>query len=295
MYNENIIAICGRKGSGKTELASVCEELGYERISFAASLKKLVAKLIGVETVEEVDDLKNEPKYYMFGQEEFNLISEVTGIPVDSVSNELNDISLRSVRDVLQVVGTNVIRKYNENWHVNETKKLIQDGKKYVFDDVRLQNELDFIKSLNGVRIFVLRPKIDNVSNHESETTLKWQDFKDDFLICNDCDLSDLKTRFKGLVMTGMNVAHSARKCLSEAFISRYTVRSERDIEVERMDLAHALFLSKYELDYEADKFDYSVVKGLRHVNVGLIRINMNDGIKIELNPFVIEDLKLYV
>ena len=41
----------------------------------------------------------------------------------------------------------------------------------------RFPNEVKMINELGGDCWFIVRPKMDNVSNHESETALKWQDF----------------------------------------------------------------------------------------------------------------------
>ena len=56
-----IVGFAGRLQSGKTELARICEKMGYERIYFAMPLKKLVADLIHVK-VDEINSLKNVEK-----------------------------------------------------------------------------------------------------------------------------------------------------------------------------------------------------------------------------------------
>ena len=53
-----LIGFGGRMRSGKGELSSVCEEHGYQRITFALPLKKLCADLLGI-TLEEEDKLKD--------------------------------------------------------------------------------------------------------------------------------------------------------------------------------------------------------------------------------------------
>ena len=53
----NIIGLAGRKESGKTELALICNEYGYKTISFATPLKTLIANLLGI-TIKQVNELK---------------------------------------------------------------------------------------------------------------------------------------------------------------------------------------------------------------------------------------------
>lgn len=54
----NIIGLCGRMRSGKTELANICIKYGYEKLYFALPLKQLCAKLLGM-SIDELDKLKN--------------------------------------------------------------------------------------------------------------------------------------------------------------------------------------------------------------------------------------------
>ena len=54
----NIIGLCGRMRSGKTELAKICMNYGYEKLYFALPLKQLCAKLVGI-PVDELHQLKN--------------------------------------------------------------------------------------------------------------------------------------------------------------------------------------------------------------------------------------------
>ena len=94
-------------------------------------------------------------------------------------------VKFKTVRQLLQFIGTDLIRKYNTNWHVNRIRKMIDKNKNYVFDDVRFKNELNLVKELGGECWFIIRPIINNVSNHESETSLTWRDFGNKIIINN--------------------------------------------------------------------------------------------------------------
>ena len=60
-----IIAFSGRIGSGKSELAKICQNKGFEKLYFALPLKQLVANLIHV-GIEDINPLKNVEKKYKF-------------------------------------------------------------------------------------------------------------------------------------------------------------------------------------------------------------------------------------
>jgi hypothetical protein len=292
MLKQDVIAFCGRKGSGKTELSKVCEEFGYQKVSFATSLKKLTAQLIGVSSIEEVNNLKTTVNDYIFGEREWQLISDTALIPYGTVRKMLEGITLPTSRDVLQYVGTDIIRKYNENWHVKETLKGLKVGTKYVFDDVRFQNEKNALMNVGADFFFVLRPTLYGVSNHISETSIKWQEI--DIRICNNCDLSEFKWRFNDFLTFGVKDAVEARKRLVDAFNERYSERAERDDVILHSNLAKSLFIDKDELNYEEDKFDYSTVLDIKETEYGCAFVETLQGKQYVENQFVIEDLKLY-
>jgi len=65
-------------------------------------------------------------------------------------------------------------------------------------DDVRFPNEREAILERSGEVFFIVRPNISDVSNHLSETSLKWQDFDDEHIIINDnISLEEFKLHFK--------------------------------------------------------------------------------------------------
>ena len=193
--NSNIIGFAGRLRSGKTELATICERYGYERLYFAKPLKMLVANLIGG-TIEDVNELKNGREGYAWQKEigavDCMFISQQTDIPVKIVQEKLLNHIFSNTRDMLQVIGTDLIREYNNNWHVERIKSMIEEGKKYVIDDVRFTNEVKCIEDLGGIVWFVTRPKFDEISHHSSEETLKIGDFGPDVIV-NDLSLEFLK------------------------------------------------------------------------------------------------------
>lgn len=186
-----VIGFCGRKRSGKTTLAQLLQrEENAVIITIADYLKHLCCELLNI-SYEELINKKdsNEPINIMPNERWYQLINKRTGISIENVRNELKNVQFVSVRQLLQVIGTDVIRKYNEGWHV---QKMVDDIKSYsddkliVVDDVRFPNERDAIHIIGGKTFFIIRTNPSEVSNHSSETSLSWQEFSHDEVIIND-------------------------------------------------------------------------------------------------------------
>ena len=172
-----IIALAGRKECGKSELAKIAEKAGFCRISFATALKRLIANLIGIE-VEELDAYKNVVKDYNFGEPEYQFISKETGIPIESIRKEMGKVKLTTVRQMMQFIGTDIIRKFYPGWHIIKTLSNLDKDKNYIVDDLRFPNEKEALEKMGAMCFYIMRPMVANVSNHVSETSLGWRDFK---------------------------------------------------------------------------------------------------------------------
>ena len=202
MKKYRIVAFAGRKRSGKTTLSRLLEkEEGAVVLSIADYLKRLCAVLLGM-TYDELTEKKDNGYTFDVSPDErwFSAISDETGIPEDTVMSEIGGRRMTSVRDVLQVVGTDLIRKYRENWHVEkmaEEMSTYPEGTLFTVDDVRFPNEVSLIKELDGDVFFIVRPDVCDVSNHSSETALKWQDFDASRVILNsNVTLEDFRCSF---------------------------------------------------------------------------------------------------
>ena len=195
-----IIAFAGRCRSGKTELAKICEQHGYEKLYFALPLKQLCADILDI-SIDELNRAKNEgiDIGLIIDKDICQIISEETEIPLDIVTETCNDTLISNVRQMLQFIGTDLIRKYNIDWHVNKIREIINENKNYVFDDVRFPNEKKLIEDLGGDCWFVTRTTLDNISNHESETSITWKDCYNKIII-NDSTLSNLKFKWENFI-----------------------------------------------------------------------------------------------
>ena len=201
--SRKIIAFAGRKRCGKTTLAKLLqEEENAVIITIADYLKCLCCKLMNV-TYDEL--IKKKDNGFTFDvvpdNRWYEIIDKETHIGIENIKKELDGKHITNIRQLLQIIGTDVIRKYNENWHVNKMIEEIEsypEDKLIAIDDVRFPNERKAILERSGRVFFIVRPIVSEVSNHASETALKWQDFDINDVIINDnMPLNNFKLDFK--------------------------------------------------------------------------------------------------
>lgn len=151
------IGLIGLAGSGKDTAAEALVKLGYWRNSFAAALKDLA---------------------YEFGW--------------DGQKDERG-------RALLQDLGM-AARRYNPNFWIEQliwpTKGRLF-GVPQVFTDVRFQNEADYVRSISGIIVRIVRPGI-IAQNHESE--LKQSEIAADIEIVNDGTIEDLHNKIRAII-----------------------------------------------------------------------------------------------
>lgn len=282
-----IIAFSGRIGSGKSELAKICQNKGFEKLYFALPLKQLIANLIHV-GIEDINPLKNVEKKYKFTKKDYIYLSNETNIPFETIRDEMKNVKLNTVRQLLQFIGTDLIRKYNPNWHVNKIKTMIDKDKNYVFDDVRFPNELKLIKELGGDCWFIIRPIINNVSNHISEISLTWKDF-DDKVIINDGNLE--KFIYKWTVF--FENYDKALK-IRDKYTTSNTFKKILYNIFEPLSAADMLEISTEFYSYKPRTFNKENIQNITQDNNNVVTITYKDNTKeLVKNAINIEDMKL--
>ena len=97
---KSVIAFAGRLQSGKTELAKICEEFGYKRLSVATPLKRFIAELLSC-TIEDVNRLKTVNKAYIFDDEDQEYIAYVTQIPIDIIKEKVANKTFANTREIM--------------------------------------------------------------------------------------------------------------------------------------------------------------------------------------------------
>ena len=286
-----IISFAGRLKSGKTELAKICENYGYKKLYFALPLKQLCADILDI-SIDELNNLKtnNTDISLYLGKDICDILSTETEIPYGDVTSCCFDKTIHTVREMLQFIGTDLIRRFNKDWHVNRVREMIDKETNYVIDDVRFPNEKKMIEELGGHCWFITRTTLDNISNHESETSITWQDCWNR-LIINDSTLPKLQFKW-------------------EVFMDNYQKSCEmRDKEFERilnnglnnndispLSMLDVLMISKAMFTYSPMEFKKDEIKKVTMNEDKSVFVTYNDDtIKIIENPLNIEELKKFL
>lgn len=265
-----VIGFAGRLRSGKTEAANILVERGFEKMSFAFPLKKFVSEFLMI-SMEELNDKKNgvvsDTDYVWTNDSQFERMESLTGVPSAFFKEKLCGKVVHGVRKILQVMGTDVLRAYDNDWHVKAVRKLIDPSKNYVFDDVRFPNEVELIRGIGGKCWFVVRNKVDNVMNHVSETSLRWQDFGPD-IILNTGNLEEYR--------------HNV-KCVTQD-----------DLD----STAYEKWVGDVIADYRrmVAGLDYSKILSATPSGEKVIKVEYEKGnVYYDTNPLLLEDLKFFV
>lgn len=296
--NHNIIGFGGRLASGKTELASICEQYGYTKLYFALPLKQLCADLLDV-SIDELNRLKrnNQPIDITVNDDWVDIIHTETNIPYEAINSIINGKVIHTVRELLQVVGTDVIRQFNPNWHVERIREMIKPNNKYVIDDVRFPNEKNMIEEMNGVCWYVIRPIINNVSNHISETALDWRQF--DNIIVNNKSLGFFKYHWEVFMSKGHDESLKLRQQLYQKMMGNNELVNEiSHFEIEEnsmFTLQDAFFINADEFNYSPKFIDNNNIDKIEEKENYVLVTYKDNSEEIVKNCFLIEDLKRYL
>ena len=308
-----IIGFAGRKRSGKTTLAKYLKnEENAVIITIADFLKYLCCELMNM-SYEELNEKKDNGYVFDIVPDDrwFKIIDKHTHIGIDNIKKELQDIHILSIRQLLQIIGTDVIRKYNENWHVEKMVEEIQSysgDKLIVIDDVRFPNEREAILRLSGEVFFIVRPNSLTISNHSSETALKWHNFSFDKIIINNYPneeefITNFKVHFKNnfetfipkslLVSENLNYV---RPCGYFGCQEYGDISTDKDLlddiikQVKRDKLFWDYGLIRYKTCTEslAKKYITSVDNNIKYLDIYCNEF-------ITCNPLIVENLKIYL
>lgn len=301
-----VIALAGRKGCGKTEVANMlCQYGSFMKISFAGQIKSVISNILHI-TIEELNEMKEKEINTRWGKEEISEFSMLTSIPENFVAERTKGIeSFKTIRQMLQILATSVIREYDQDWHANKTIEIIKNNpkKNFVVDDLRFKNEKMALEKIGAEMWYVVRPRLDNISNHESETSLTWKDFGDKILINNGplysllrkwryyfdyCLMTDtfLKKRNKyvSYLENGIDVSEIAKEhgmSVTELQweMTQLCIPLEKYSEIPEYDLENG----KLETNKKMTKLYYAYLDGKRKKR------------KEITNPLSIENLKIYL
>lgn len=203
-----VIGFAGRKRSGKGMLSLGMKEYypNTAIVTVADNLKFLCCRILGV-SYDDLNRMKDDGTTFEMVPDRnwFSIISEETGLSEKTIEDEIGGHEFTNVREILQIVGSDLIRKYIPTWHIEKTierieMELASDKDRIVMvDDVRFPNEKEGIEAIGGTVFFVIRPNCFDVSNHPSEQALSFTDFKKNRVIVNDCSKYQMITEFNSL------------------------------------------------------------------------------------------------
>lgn len=283
-----VIGFAGRCRSGKTVLSEVCEKYGYQRLSFALPLKQLCADILDI-SIDELNRAKNEsiPIEITIGKDICEILSEETNIPIETTTEICDGKYLHTVRDMLQFIGTDYIRKYNKDWHVNKVREMIDENTNYVIDDVRFPNEKKMIEDLGGDCWFVTRTTLENVSNHESETSITWKDCFNKVII-NDSTLHEMLFKWE------IFMDNYTRSCAIRDDEFNRILENGSANEIASLSVLSVLMLSKDLFTYIPKNFDKNKINSITMNTDKTVFIKYKDDtVEMIDNKLIIEELKI--
>lgn len=204
---QRIFSFSGRKQSGKTLLAKTLEKrYNFKILNFADPIKNVASTIFDItrsELERQKDFLFHTP--ILLSPNKLSKIHDFTGIQT-SIINEKFKQPITSIRQFLQILGTDLIRKYNPDWHISKTKIEVYKNRhsNICFADTRFKNEIDYVKSLKGEAWFIIRIRgYSDLSQHASETSLSFEDF-DNVVINNGADISRFISKWTNYIDNGM-------------------------------------------------------------------------------------------
>ncbi len=293
-----IVSLSGRKGSGKGEIASLLVSQGFEKISFADTLKELVCELYNwdLQKLGFLDYKEERLKVPVTWDE--TTAEKLSSLikPHFPVTCEEPKTFL-SRREVLQYIGTDVLRKADSNFHIASLIKKIKPGKKYVLDDVRFLNELAAMKQLDAICLYVIRPSELEYSNHGSEIGVSRLDVP--YTLVNNVDKSKfidaVSTMFSSLFAgnfpdTNDIVKYSKETETPLSLPTEYSanlagiISSTCDVKISDSSLSFIVY---------NDKMAKYICKELNIDDTTILQQGKKSIINID-SPYIFEDLKLW-
>jgi hypothetical protein len=203
-----LLGLTGFAKSGKSTTANLLKAAGYEEVSFANKLKDVCSHVFGVPRDYFDDQDKKERPLFLTRILMTRHIEKIfKAYDIDLVKLVHCDRhlgkELSTPRQIAQYVGTNLLRRMDEDIHVKSLIKTLKPTGKYVISDVRFYNEADSIRNAGGSIIGISRQAAtpaDETTLHESETYIPSLLAGSNFLIINDDSKFTLESRLKTIL-----------------------------------------------------------------------------------------------
>jgi hypothetical protein len=163
-----------------TELSKITESYGYKNINFADGLKNLVCFCLNItrDELERKKDVIDGTTYDL--SQHIDYISLETSIDKNILLEIIPKKHFISIRQILQFLGTDIIRQYNPMWHINKIRSLLVNNTDifYSIGDTRFENEKNLIEEFDGESWYIVRDNLKNIDEHISENELSHNNFK---------------------------------------------------------------------------------------------------------------------
>ena len=164
-----IIGLSGYARSGKDTVAkTLIERYGYTRVAFADKIRDIVWDANPI--------LKDN---------EFKVQGVVNAYGWDVAKTQFPEL-----RRLLQAVGVAARDHLGDDVWISAAVKDLDPDKDYVITDVRFQNEANIIKNMGGQIWRVVRPGVEAINSHISESEM--DSYEVHQVIMNDGDLESL-------------------------------------------------------------------------------------------------------
>lgn len=175
-YLPRFVGLHGYTGTGKDTVANILKDYGYNRVAFADVLRDA---LYALNPIVISDSIGRDYR-----------IKDI----VDEIGWEDAKRSYTEIRRMLQVLATEVGRELiSQDVWVTAAFKNLDADKKYVFTDLRFENEHQAIDQNLGLLIKITRPGHGAINDHKSEKEIPDAWF--DAHIKNDGTVTDLHTK----------------------------------------------------------------------------------------------------
>lgn len=154
---QKIVGILGEKGHGKDTFARLVQsETGEFGVThFAEALKSMCHEIWGL-TEEQLHDpvVKEEPLHTpVYMDEAIEAMRSVTGLSGIKPAGRV----ARTPREVMQFFGTEYVRATQDDYWVEQVRKVIRRGGSFLVPDTRFHNEADALREMGGLLIKIVR------------------------------------------------------------------------------------------------------------------------------------------
>ena len=187
---------------------------------------------------------------------------------------------------------------------IEEIQRYLGD-KLIVIDDVRFPNEREAILRLSGEVFFIVRPNSLSISNHTSETALKWQDFSYDKVIITNYNSEEefinhfkvhFVNNFETFISKSLFVSENLNYvipcgCFGYGDISTYKDLLDdiiKQVKRDKLFLDYGFIRYKTCTESLAKKYITSVDNNIKYLNKYCNEF-------ITCNPLIVENLKMYL